>query len=374
MLKFDKPKMMYIMHVSWFWIKQRPHFIAEHLVDHFKITVFSSESVLRNKQLIRSKKTPYLKFLISFPLQRFKDFKFYKTFSDFFIAEQLKRYVNNNEYLWFTSPLHFIILKKHIKPSHIVIYDCMDDFLEFPSIKKSQKSVSEYLVAEQKLLQRSNFVFATSHFLKNKLINRYEPKVSIWIINNAISNSFFKTIKVNLENPFPKIKGIIDLVYIGTISHWFNFDLIIESLNHFMKIRYILIGPKEMEIPNHERLIYIAPVKHDELTSYMKNSDALIMPFIVTDLIKSVNPVKLYEYIYSGKPIITCSYSEIDQFDDFVHRYSNKGEYLQLIEKLINSELKQKEFDLCQKFALKNTWKKRVEDIIEVIGKNANQV
>jgi hypothetical protein len=102
----------------------------------------------------------------------------------------------------------------------------------------------------------------------------------------------------------------------------------------------------------------------------MQNADALIMPFVVNDLIKSVNPVKLYEYIYSGKPVITCSYNEINQFDDFVFRYNNGTEYLNLLKMMINNELIQKDISYCQEFARKNTWGNRTKTIMSTLITN----
>lgn len=370
MLKTGKPKMLYIMHVSWFWIKQRPHFIAEQLIHYFNISVFSSESLIKNNQLVSTEKPFFQRSLISFPIQRFNNYKLYKKISDYFLLVQLKKQVYNSDYIWFTSPLHYEILEKYIKPLQIVIYDCMDDFLEFPSIKKSQKSSTKYLLSEQKLLKRSNFVFATSQFLKDILIKRSYTRKNILVVNNAISNAFNKEKNIDYKKFISKEKEFIDLVYIGTVSHWFNFDLLMESLIHFKEIRYVLIGPKEIEIPYHERIIYLGPVKHDDLPGYMNSSDALIMPFIVTDLIKSVNPVKLYEYISSGKPIITCHYNEINIFKKFVHGYNSNIEYFTLLSKLVKNELHQLNLEDCQNFLNLNTWDERVKEIFHFMNYN----
>ena len=86
-------------------------------------------------------------------------------------------------------------------------------------------------------------------------------------------------------------------------------------------------------------------------------------------MIKSVNPVKLYEYIYSGKPIITCSYEEINKFNDFVYRYNNQFEFYDCLELLMKDKLSQKNRIECNEFLKNNKWVDRVKMITEILNK-----
>ena len=359
--------MVYLMHVNWFWIKQRPHFLAEKLRSYFNITVLSPESFRENKQLIITKKPSFVKFYKILPLQRFKKSIIHQRLDNAIIICQIRKYVKKSKYIWITSPLDYLIVRKCINQSQLVVYDCMDDFLEFPSIKSCSKLTSNYFVAEQELLVRANAVFASSKYLKEKLQARYKGISQIFVINNAISSTFFIQNNTRSEVTYPENYGFTDLIYIGTISYWLDFDLLLESLVHFNKIRYILIGPSERNIPIHDRIIYLGLRKHKELLAYMKKANALIMPFIVNDLIKSVNPVKLYEYISSGRPIITCSYEEIEQFNGFGYKYNNNSEYFVLLDRLIKNELKQKEDKICRDFLESNNWENRADLISKML-------
>jgi glycosyltransferase involved in cell wall biosynthesis len=363
----NKKKMLYLMHVSWGWIKQRPHFIAENLQEFYDLKVYYCESFIPKKQLVKTDYPLFTQPLYSLPLQRFLKYRLYNKISNYFNVLQLKQQLKKVNYIWITSPNYFSMFKNRISDSHIVIYDCMDDFLEFPSIKHDKSLFLKTFSEEKDLLSRANFIFSSSEYLKEKLNNRYIVLTEIFIVNNAISSSFFNKKDIQNFSNYDRKKGITDLLYVGTISHWFNFDLIIESLDKFENIRYILIGPTEVIIPNHDRIIYLGPKNHGELQSYMNKTDALIMPFIVNDLIKSVNPVKLYEYIYSGKPIITCSYTEINQFNQFVYQYETGNQFFNLMQKLINKELMvRSEVDRLS-FLHKNTWQKRSDEILKIL-------
>lgn len=68
------------------------------------------------------------------------------------------------------------------------------------------------------------------------------------------------------------------------------------------------------------------------------------MPFIINDIIESVDPVKLYEYINFNKNILTSYYEEIDRFDPFVYFYNSYDEFRKQIDLLkSNRKLKYSE-------------------------------
>ena len=118
-----------------------------------------------------------------------------------------------------------------------------------------------------------------------------------------------------------------------------------------------------MTIPVHERLLVKGSVEHSTLPDYLVKSSALIMPFKINDLILSVNPVKLYEYIAVGRPVITCQYEEINKFHDFVYSYESIYNLENIINDLINGELKVKSLESRIKFLMNNTWNARAKFI-----------
>ena len=93
-------------------------------------------------------------------------------------------------------------------------------------------------------------------------------------------------------------------MYVGTISEWFDFDLLISILDEYKTINAVLIGPSDVKIPKHDRIHYLGTVERKYIFNIMSHAWVLVMPFLINELVKSVNPVKLYEYIYMGKPII----------------------------------------------------------------------
>ena len=98
----------------------------------------------------------------------------------------------------------------------------------------------------------------------------------------------------------------------------------------------------------------------------MNAATGLIMPFVVNELVLSVNPVKLYEYIYSGKPIASVRYPETEKFSKYVTLYSSLQEFFHFIESEILLSVSKNKYEM-QKFATSNTWNFRCREIIKIL-------
>ena len=91
------------------------------------------------------------------------------------------------------------------------------------------------------------------------------------------------------------------------------------------------------------------------------------MPFIINDLILSVDPVKLYEYINFNKPIFSIYYDEIKRFSSFIKFYSSKQELSQLLSNSDEILVKKYDEESRRDFLKENSWNVRVHRIDEIL-------
>jgi teichuronic acid biosynthesis glycosyltransferase TuaH len=362
----------YFMHIPWNWIKQRPQFIAEELSNYFSIKIIyqqpyistglnQTESIHRNIEIFK---------YLSIPFKgRIKLFQWLNTY---FIRIQLKLFgiIKSKSLIWITHPEMYPYIPS-TNLTNPIIYDCMDDVLEFPSAKNNAIHHKKLLLLEKKLCLNSKIIFCSSHYLKYKLINRYNlDSNKITVVNNGI----------NLQNLMRKKtlpKLLLDffsnrtkkIVYIGTISEWFDFDLVMYSLEKINNIEYLLFGPTEVTIPYHNRIRYCGSIEHEYVSAIMNMADVLVMPFILNELIKSVNPVKAYEYIFSSKPALLVQYEETEKFSDYLYLYKSHDDYVNQLVKIIDNHPIQKIADTKkEKFIYSSTWAGRSEEIYNIMS------
>lgn len=363
-----KQKLLYITHTPWGWIKQRPQFLATELSRFFEIDVLYRKSNHITSGWNQEKRNEesnlyHLDGFYNLPFERFIHLPIKQMYQLNKLLWEFKHVdLNKYDYIWVTDSLLWWLFKDKIQNKK-VIYDCMDDALEFPYVRKYPKLYNFRKETECELLNNADFVFCSSEWLAKTLIKRYNLKRRIDLVNNAISDSFTK-----LQIPIPTKQETPILTYIGTISEWFDFELILHALEKYPQIEVRLYGPiRTSYIPSHERLKIMGSIPHDKIIDTMNEATGLIMPFIINDLILSVNPVKLYEYIYSGKPIAAVKYGETEKFADYVTLYETKEDFCQFIEESILSQDKP-DATKMRAFALSNTWSKRCEYIVKIIS------
>lgn len=343
------------MHIPWEWIKQRPHFFAEGLAEKYDITVVCPKTFKKN---IINKSFIQKKVLFRLPFERLRVIKYINKILYFIQVIVLAR---NYDSIWITSPSIFSYRIFKFLNSKKIYYDCMDDMLEFDNIEQG------LIKKERKLYQIANIVFCSSEYLAETLKARYGSRNKIFIINNAVNLPDTNCVLIEPKKYFNNYDGI-KLVYIGTISKWFDFNLILYIQEKIPTLELFLFGPKDIQIPENRKIHYCGIVEHNAIFSIMNESDILIMPFIVTKLILSVNPVKLYEYIYSGRPCIAPKYPESMKFAEYVYLYNDKEHCLEIINSIItNKFIPQRTKADSLKFIENNTWQKRLLQITNII-------
>ena len=130
--KGHKKKLIYLMHVSWYWIRQRPHFLAIQLSEYFDTTILYPKS-LRHANA-ESTAPENCKGIFQFPFSRFG---IIKRLNRYLYRQTLKKHLKMADILWTGHPEDFSLIKDLIPASTKIIYDCMDDLCEFPGIKST---------------------------------------------------------------------------------------------------------------------------------------------------------------------------------------------------------------------------------------------
>lgn len=353
-------KILYCMNSSWGWIKQRPHFIAEGLSKSFDVKVLAVKDY--KKKATNDSSEINLCYLHRFPLSRFD---FIKKCNTIFHKIEFRWLSRGYDTIWVASPLQFEFIKPYIN-GKTIIYDCMDDQVELASDVTLRNKITEL---EFELYKRADIVISSSNHLAQVLKKKYGER-EIAVVNNAISSTLGSGhIKdTSISNFFDHEK--INVTYIGTIAPWIDFDLLGKLVQSNPKISINMFGPLPSEYPQIEGVKFHGIVQHSQVADVMSESDILIMPFIVNNLIESVNPVKLYEYIYSGKACFAPKYGESEKFSQFVYLYNDREDCISLINTLISNGLKAKQdIENARKYVFDNTWEARIKEIMKILEK-----
>ncbi|HUS95518.1 MAG TPA: glycosyltransferase, partial [Hyphomicrobiaceae bacterium] len=106
----------------------------------------------------------------------------------------------------------------------------------------------------------------------------------------------------------------------GIDRHTFDPAMFIEVARQRSDCQFIMIGACSLpdgwcELPN---VHFLGRKPYDEIATYMAAMDVLIMPWNTSEWIKACNPIKLKEYLATGRPIVTSDFQALDGWRDIV--------------------------------------------------------
>ncbi|WP_127576386.1 glycosyltransferase [Paenibacillus barengoltzii] len=366
-----KSKIAYLMHVDWDWIKQRPHFLYEELTRYYAVDLIHTDKIYdkhsgRNRNSRNVHSASAISTLRKLPLSgRFQGLRQVEKLLNRKVIRSLSQY----DYIWITSPILLDFISLEPLKQKIVIYDCMDDFLGFYPDSYKLNRLRELEIC---LVERADVMFTSSEYLKYKMVKSYGKymKSEPVVINNGISNTLLKDDRaVSYIEPERDTlhSNLLNLMYIGTIGKWIDFAMILHILDQIPDCMLTMVGPVETTVPAHSRMHLTGSVKHDELTTYARTADVFIMPFVLNELVRAVDPVKIYEYISFGKPIIAINYDEMHKFLPFVYLYSNEKEFTSLVKQAGQGKLTMYDQHLAMDFLQASTWEERGKRIISIL-------
>ena len=107
--------------------------------------------------------------------------------------------------------------------------------------------------------------------------------------------------------------------FIGGIdSHTFDVRLFIETAQQLPEIQFVLVGACSLpdgwcELPN---VAMLGQKPYEQVADYMSACDVLIMPWRRNQWIEACNPVKLKEYLATGRPIVSTEFDQLRRYGE----------------------------------------------------------
>lgn len=252
-----------------------------------------------------------------------------------------------------------------------VIYDCVDDHAAFSGL------IDAHVIykMEQDLMARANISFATAKQLYN---DRKDWSRNFHVIPNGAEYEFFAGGRDAAALP-EDIAGIKHPVagFVGGISDWVDVDLIAAVAEELKDVSFVLIGPVLTNVSCLERLgnvKLLGPRPYKILPAYVHTFDVCLIPFKINRLTESVNPIKMFEYLSAGKPVVSTPLPEVIVFKDVVMIADGRQQTVEAIkEALKQSSHTEETVRLRQHTARENSWDARWRTaftLIEAAGKN----
>ncbi len=244
-----------------------------------------------------------------------------------------------------------------------VIYDCMDDHSGFAVRSETIEA------RDVALLREADAVIVTSRLLADRAeaLNR-----KVVMLPNGSDVAHFESARSGERSGTQPTIG-----YFGAIAEWFDADLVRDLAVLHPTWRFTLIGavthPYAASVlgalPN---ITLVGEVSYDDLPLWTKSFDVCIIPFIVSRLTRATNPVKVFEYLSAGKPVVATKLPELEPLGHVVDLATDFGEW----EEALSRRLAAPSDGLSARIAAaeENDWRIRGEVLHELLGTTAPRV
>ncbi|MBT4652549.1 glycosyltransferase [Candidatus Woesearchaeota archaeon] len=268
--------------------------------------------------------------------------------------------------IWMFFPQLSNILNIKIFPWK-VIYDVVDIY-SHPNKMKNEKLKKH----KEKLIKKSDFIFTISKTLKTEFSKL--TKKTIKIVPQGFSiNSFTKNSKKSLIK-IPKNKKNIG--FVGQINQRLDFKLLNKLISNNPQWNFVFVGPNKKEedlfpknkkinhIINKPNFFWIDKQEKNTIPSIIKQFDIVIIPYDISlDFNLFCYPMKLFEYFYMEKPIISTPIKELTRkkFKNIIKIGKNYKEWEIIIDKIIKQEWPKSARKEQKRLAKENSWENKIK-------------
>jgi len=263
---------------------------------------------------------------------------------------------------WFVVP-HPGFLARRLD-EELCVYYCIDDYAAHPGVDAEligrrddalSRSADLQFVAPPALLERKYVLNPQTH---------YSP-------HGVDVDLFRRASEPATEIPAQARALAAPVVgYIGSLHEWIDFELIAWLAKQRPQWNFLLVGhvatdPGELRaLPN---VVLAGAQPYPTLPQWARAFDAAIIPYRLNRQVANANPLKLREYLATGKPVVSVRNAEIEKFSRWVRIADDREGFLQALEQALAEDDPQAAAERIAAVA-DQTWDHRVEAVLATVA------
>ena len=248
-----------------------------------------------------------------------------------FVREKMREHGFEDAVLWVYSPVTADLVD--LVPHKALVYDCVDRHSAYGGL------MDPALVdaMELELAKKADHVFATADALADRL-RTVQPKTDM-IPNGA---NFERFVQAAQPQPLPDdMQGIPHPIFgfVGALQSCIEYGYLEAAAKARPDWSFVLIGKEKPGVdlsalhamPN---VHFLGLKPNEQLPQYLAHFDACLNLFAKSDLSKDVSPLKFYEYLATGRPIVSTKQpDQILQYAPLIEIADSQEEFISACEK-----------------------------------------
>lgn len=276
-----------------------------------------------------------------------------------------KRYV-----LWFYDPEGSGYLR-FLRP-HVTCYDCVDEFAAMPSYAGAVRQARVRRL-ESQLVSTCDLVFTTS-------VGLYETRKRLnpatFLVENVGDFEHFNAAAASLPRPhdFPQGCGRV-VGFVGALDRYkVDFSLIEELAARRPDVAIVLVGAQQDSsgigsgLPKAGNIHYLGRKAYAELPGYMAQFDVCIIPYVISPYTSGVFPIKLFECLATGKPVVATALPALARYRHVVSMATTSEGFVDAVGRALDESGPDARIARIE-VARANSWEHRASRLVEHVSR-----
>ncbi len=263
--------------------------------------------------------------------------------------------------LWAYVPQAEVLLDV-LEPS-LVVYHCVDDVA-------AQKGVDaeSFRAAEQRFAGRADLVLASAPALAERM--RTLSANVLYAPNVADTPTFAQALEPGPVDPAVEALPHPRLVFQGAIvATKLDVGLLAEAARLRPEWSIVLVGPAGAGDPGGDispleaapSIHFLGPRPADDLPQVLRGADIGLIPYAINDLTRSVFPMKVYEYLAAGLPVLATPLPALEGVDA-IDTVADAAELVEAAERGLAADSPERRRRRSAAAAA-HSWEARIEEI-----------
>lgn len=236
------------------------------------------------------------------------------------------------------------------------IYYCVDEFSLWPGL-----NLSLVRKLEDKLIEKVDLIIATSDSLSQskRILGKTTP-----IITHGVEFNHF-----NIQAP-ATFNSPLKLCYFGLFDERSDQGLLLHLMKQITNCELHIFGDVVCDVKKLKALSNVkfhGKIAYQKLPSTIKTMDIFLLPYRRNKLTDNINPLKLKEYLSTGKPVISTDLPEVKKLKDYLFVAHNTQDFIDTIKNLRSKNISFDSQKTLRYIEDNETWNAKAKLLSEIL-------
>ena len=260
------------------------------------------------------------------------------------------------------NPLAFDVARR-LSPRYRV-FDAIDNMLKHPDKKRFYRRIA----AAYSRADRDSDLICIASSNQRKMFPGHR---NTCLLPNGIDAAFFRD---DLPRPDDLPESDRPIVgYVGVLQDRFDVELMKQVVTTLERCNFVFIGPVLeaalfADLKSHPNVSFLGLKAYELVPRYIRHFDVCMVPHKVNEFTDSMDPLKLYEYLACGKPVVSTPVNGTESFGNAIYLARDSGAFSGSIERALEEDDDERKARRKQK-ARERSWTAAIDTLLNEIDR-----